>query len=106
MEVIDVIMDDVELLDASLHHFELQDMVDRAVEAVVGQTQGAGAGGDQARVGLRIAAGEKRHLMALPDKFLGQVMDDALGAAVEAWRNAFIEGGNLGNSHSQSLSRP
>jgi hypothetical protein len=37
--------------------------------------------------------------VALPDELLGQVRDDALGAAVGLRRDALVERRHLGNSH-------
>jgi len=63
------------------------------------EAQSARARGLEGRGGLRIAAGEQRDLMPLADQFLGQMGDDALGAAVTAGRTTFVQWGNLSNPH-------
>jgi hypothetical protein len=37
----------------------------------------------------------KRHVMAKPHKFFGQIRNDPLGAAIETRRNALNEGSDL-----------
>ncbi len=44
------------------------------------------------RRGHRVAAREQRHVMALRDQLLGEIGDDALGAAIELRRHASISG--------------
>jgi hypothetical protein len=49
--------------------------------------------------GLRIPAGEQRHLMPQAYQLIDQPRHNALGAAIELGRNAFGQRRYLGNSH-------
>ncbi|GAB3088082.1 hypothetical protein GCM10027081_04040 [Cupriavidus yeoncheonensis] len=41
--------------------------------------------------------------MPLPDQFIGQVRDDALGTTVLPWRACFHKWGNLSDFHRQDM---
>ena len=58
-----------------------------------------GAAGTRLGLGLRVAAGEQGHVVAELDQRVGQVGDDALGAAIEPRRDAFVQRGDLGDLH-------
>ena len=55
--------------------------------------------GDQVGGRLRIAAGEQRDVVALPDKFLRQVGYDTFRPAIKLRWDAFGEGSDLCNFH-------
>ena len=63
----------------------------------------AGSAGDQLGRGPRVAAGEQRDLVALANQLLGQVRDDALGAAVARRRHALDERRHLRDAHPHPL---
>ena len=66
------------------------------------EPDGLVAHGDQMGLGLRPGAGEQGHLVAELHQRVAQVRDDALGAAVQARRDGFIEGCDLGDPHDDS----
>ena len=76
-----------------------EDVVRHLVDAVLVEPERAAAAGDQVRLRFRVPAREQRDVVALPDELLGQVGNDALGAAVVLGRHALEQRRNLGNSH-------
>src|SRR6266851_1693946 len=69
------------------------------VNGVRGQAQRLGADSHKPRLGDRVSAREKRHLVPLTYQFFGQVGNNSLGSTVELGWNAFIKWRYLGNSH-------
>ena len=49
--------------------------------------------------GDRVAAGEERHIVALPDQFLGKIRDDSLGSPVQLRWAAFHQWRYLSDLH-------
>ena len=82
------------LQDALQHDEELRQRVAHPVEAL-----GARRTGGEAGAGDRVAARKERHLVAEAHQLLGKIRDHALGAAVELWRNALGERGDLSDLH-------
>ena len=76
-------MNDVELGEAPSHPVQHRHIVDERVLACLVESQRLFAGRLEQRRGLRIAARKKSDLVTEPEQFLGQIMDDAFGAAVE-----------------------
>jgi hypothetical protein len=70
------------------------------------QPDGLVAHRGQSGGGLRLGAGEQRHVMAQGHQRVGQVRHHPLGAAVQLGRHGFVQRGDLGDTHSQnSLAR-
>ena len=83
VQVVDVEVDDVELGARWRDLLEQQDVVRQRVDAARVEPQRPRRARHQPRRGHRVAAGEQRDVVALRHELLGQVGDDALGAAVE-----------------------
>ena len=81
------------------HPFHHQHVGREMVAARAVEPQGAGPDRHQPAGRPRIGGREQGHLVAEPHELLGQVRDDALGAAVQLRRHALEERGNLRNSH-------
>ena len=92
-------VNDVEFVGARGHAFELRDVMDERVRNLAVVPQRARAARHERGRSGRIGAREQRHLVAARDERLGQVVDDPLGGAVTRGRHAFVERGNLGNTH-------
>ena len=78
-------MEDVELVPAAVHlvqHRQVRREVGLEFAGV--QPDRLVAAGDQRRPGLGFGAGEEGDVVPEPDQGVGEVGDDALGAAVEA----------------------
>ncbi len=99
MEVVDVPVDDVVVVRVGIDALQLDDAVRQRVDHVLVQAQRPRNAGDQARARLRIAARVERDFVALADELLGQVRDDALGAAVEGRGHALGERRHLCDAH-------
>jgi hypothetical protein len=102
MQIVAVEVDKVEAGDILEDQLHEPDMVGERFLAVRVSPQGSRAGRDELRPGLGIAAGEERDLVAQANKFLYQVGNNALRAAIQFRGNAFGEGGDLCNSHAGS----
>jgi hypothetical protein len=63
------------------------------------QADGLVAHDHQLGLGAGVAGGEQGDVVAQVDQGVRQVRDDPLGAAVEAWRDGFVQGRNLGDPH-------
>src|SRR5262245_53105237 len=101
MHIVDVKMDEVELLSLSGDQLDKPDMVRKLLPTGRLLPERPGTARNQPGGGLRIAAGEQRDLVPLPDKLLGQVRDNPLCPAIELWRNALEEWSDLRDAHGQ-----
>jgi hypothetical protein len=57
------------------------------------------------RASPRFGTREKRYVMAHLDQGIAEPGDDALGSAIESWRNGFVQWSNLCNFHIVPLRR-
>ena len=92
-------MQDVEITRVLPHPLEHQQMMRQRVAHIRVEAKRPWRAAIESRGGDRIATGEQRHVVALSDQLLGQVRNDALGAAVKARRDALGKRGNLGDFH-------
>jgi hypothetical protein len=67
------------------------------------QTERLGAGRNQVCLSNRIAAREKRYVMALGNEFFRKIRNNAFCTPIEFRWNALIEGSDLSNFHEASL---
>ena len=99
MQIVNVEMNNVELCCTLEHAFEHHRLVGQFVDALVVQTQRALASRHQPRLGHRVSAREKRHLVTLVDQFLGEVRYNPFRTSVIFRRYAFKKRRHLSNSH-------
>src|ERR1051326_3486498 len=92
-------MDQIELSRAAAQPVKHRQVVDQRILARIVEAQRLLARWFENCRGTRIPACKQRHLVTAPDQFLGKVVDDAFGAAVEAWRTAFVKRANLCDLH-------
>ena len=101
-EIIAVQVDHIEfarsLRDGLQHRDQGRDVIaDSRIEP-----ERPGAPRDKRRRRRAVAAGERRHLVTQGDERVGQIGDDALGAAVEFRRDGFHQRRDLSNPHRPS----
>ena len=99
MQQINMEMDDVEIVGLAAHVVQHHQMVGQGVLDGGIESQGHVRAADQFRRGPRVAAGKQGDVVALMNKFFGEVGNHPLGAAVEVGRHAFHQRGNLRNPH-------
>lgn len=93
MQIVDVKVNDVEFValdqfdDLVEHHKMMGDLID----APFVESQRSGTARNEPRACDGVTAGKQRDVMTLVNQLLGEVRHDALGAAVQLRRNAFIE---------------
>ena len=92
-------VENVELIGSPADPVEHPEVIDERVLDLAVEPQSFLAAGLQASGGPRIAAGEQRHLVSLPNQFFRHIGDDPLGATVEPWRTAFVERRYLRDFH-------
>jgi hypothetical protein len=95
VEEIDVKMENVEVLRVLAYLIDHQHEMRNAVAHGRIEAERASTTRSQLCAGDRIPTCKQRHLVAEPDKFLGQIGSDPLGAAVETRRNALNERSDL-----------
>jgi hypothetical protein len=103
VQQIDVKMQHVEFVGMAAHFIQHHDVIRQRVLHVRIESQCARSAGHQCRRSPRIRTCKQRHLVALSHEFLGQVRDDAFGAAIELRGHALIERRNLCDPHAQNL---
>ena len=96
---VDVEVQDVEVLRALADLLQHQQVVRQRIAHRRVEAERGGGAFDQPGARLGIAAGEEGDVVALRHQLLGQVGDDALGAAVEPGRDALGQGRDLGDLH-------
>lgn len=103
-EIVDMGVQDVEVL-------VLEDELDHEVvggefiDAFGVEPEGPGADGLECCGGDGVCAGEEGDVVPQLNKFFGEVGDDAFGATIAAWWDAFGEGGDLGYAQGEFLLR-
>jgi hypothetical protein len=95
MDQVDMKVQHIEILGALPDLLEHHDMIGQSILDPGIEPQSRLGTGDQAGRRLRIAAGEKGHVVTLPHQLFRQKRYDSLGAAVQARWHAFIQRGNL-----------
>src|SRR3954451_20157187 len=106
MQIVGMEMDQIELRPASIHPVQHREMIDARVLASLVEPQGFFARRLEGCRGAGIATREQCHVMSEPDQFFGQIENDALGAAIELWRAAFVKWTDLCNFHGCWLHTP
>src|SRR5580704_13088907 len=99
VEEIDVKMKDIKLLRALAHLIDHEREMRNDIAHGRIEAQRARTTGSQLSAGDRIRARKERHIVAKPDKFLGQVGNDPLCAAIQTRRNALNERSDLCDFH-------
>ena len=99
MQIIDMEMNDVEKMGIASDAIDQDHVMRQRVAALGVEAQRSLARRLQCRCCARIATGKQRNLVPLPNQFLGQMRDHALGTAVKLWRAALTQRCNLGYSH-------
>ena len=99
MQPIDMRVDDIEFGRVPGHRFQQRRLGNHRVRPWAAEAKSPRPNGMKLGGGLRIAAGEQRHLMPEAHQLIDQPRHHALGAAVKLGRNAFGQRRYLGNSH-------
>ncbi len=97
-------MKNIELLRALAHLINHQYEMRNDVAHGRIKAQGASAAGNQLSTCDRVTACKKRHIVAQPHKFFGQVGNDPLSTAIEPRRNALNERSHLRDFHEEPKS--
>src|SRR5699024_9446476 len=92
-------MDDIEPGGLPLHHFQHRHVRGEWIRRSVVEAKRLGSSRHQRCRRSAVAAREQSDVMPLPYQLGGQVGHHALGAAIQFWRHALVEWGDLRDSH-------
>ena len=99
MQIVDVKMEGVEFGRAPAHLVEHDHVIGQRIPHPGIEPERLLRARYEFRRGQRVAAREQGDLVSLADQLLGEIRDDALGAAVQARRHAFDQRRDLGDFH-------
>ena len=99
LELVDMEVQYVEFVGALADAIEHQHVIGNGIANAGVEPQRLGHAGNEIGRRDRIAAREQRDVMAERHQLLSQVRDDALGAAIEPWGNAFDQRRDLRDFH-------
>ena len=98
-QIIDVKMDNVEFLGPARQHFQHNDVRRQIIPHCPIEAQRAAAHRLQPGFGDAVAGGEQGNIVTEGGELVGEVGDDALGAAIELGRHRFHQWRNLCDLH-------
>ena len=103
MVAIEMEVQNIELIGDLAHARQHGEMRGQIPGDVLVEAQGHIAAGHEVGPGLAVPAGEKGDIVAARDERVAEMGYNTLRPAVEFWRDGFVKGGDLGDTHRRAF---